>query len=457
MRLEKLTITSNGDAAKSFANVLASVFGAVALLLSCTIPALAETTLSFASVCDRALEHSYDLALSAIDTRLARNKVHEAMVPFLPTLNGCFNTEYVGSLEKQNTLQNQQAVVVGNSILPGNTRFQQAATLNTNYTVADFGVRWNQLKAAKQHARSTELQQNVHARDLRLEVLDAYTQALLTFKQVKSKERQIQLASKLYEVNTRLWHAGKISRIELGEQAIGLKNAETELSELRQTLGENLNKLTSYTQEPYYVPSVILTDIDCEPAPSSQPFIPSNTPDFKAYELLIKEKSSELRSLRAQRYPQVVAFTNFVMYGSNGNDLVASVGALRPRAMYFGIGLQMPIFDGFKTRVAVEGKKLEMARLATERDKRLWELHSDYQKSATAASLYSVELSTRAELVSNSQEQLGMVIRMTESQVMERSKALAEQIDLVKRQLEEDTTRTKRLAAVKRLRIYSEI
>jgi outer membrane protein TolC len=119
--------------------------------------------------------------------------------------------------------------------------------------------------------------------------------------------------------------------------------------------------------------------------------------------------------------------------------------------------MQLPIFDGGKTRVAMDEKKLEIARLLTERDKRLWDLRSDFEKSATAANLYSVELNTKAELVSSSKNQLTMVMRLTESQVMEKTKAITEQIDLAKRQFAEDITRTKSLAAAKRLRIYSEI
>jgi outer membrane protein TolC len=423
----------------------------------CSLPAQAQAV-SFGSVSQKAIERSYDLALSNIDTALSKNKVREAKIPYYPTLASTFNTQYVYGFDSQNTPAGQQAVVIGNSMIPGaNTRFQSAISLNANYTVADFGIRANQLKAARQHAASSQLQESIHARDLRLDVLDAYTQALLTYKQIRSKERQNKLQSQLYELNTRLWNAGKISRIELGEQAIVLKNTEDELHELRQTLGDNLNKLSSYTQEPYYVASVKMEDFDSEQDLPLQPFMPAATPDFKAYQLLIKEKISELRSIKAQRYPQLVAFSNFVLYGSDKGNWMTSLGGFRARAAYFGIGLQLPIFDAGKTKIAVDGKKLEIARLTAERDKRLWELRSDYQKSATAANLYRVELDTKAELVSNSKEQLGMVIRLTANQVAERSKALAEQIELAKHQLAEETTRTRSVAAAKRLRIYSEI
>ncbi|MBX9720983.1 MAG: TolC family protein [Candidatus Obscuribacterales bacterium] len=419
------------------------------------MPANAEIV-SLGSACDKALQRSYDLVLGAIDTGISKNKIREAKVSFYPTLNGSVNTEYVGGFGNQNTLQNQSAVVVGNTILPGNTRFQNAISLNANYTIADFGVRSNQLRAAKQHAHSSEIQQKIQVRDLRLDVLDAYTQALLTYKEMKSKEHQLRLQAEQFELKTRLWHSGKISRIELGEQAIIKGNTETELQAIRQSLGEKLNKLSSYTQEPYHVSSVQMDDLDPDPSVKFEAVLPANLPDFKAYDLLIKEKQSEMQAIRAQRMPQLVAFGNFVLYGANKGNWINSMGGIAPRAVYMGIGMQLPVFDGFKSRVAVDGKKLEIARLIAERNKKLWSLRSDYEKSATAARLYGVELTTRAELVTSSKDQLTMVIRLTESQVAERTKALTEQIDLAKRQLDEDTTRVKSISAALRLKIYSE-
>jgi len=431
-------------------------FTIVLSLTGCVTQASAET-ISFGTASAKAIQKSYDLILGAIDSGIAKNKVREAKVAYKPTLNTSVNTEYVAGIGPQGSTQNQQAVVVGNTILPGNTRFQNAISLNGNYTINDFGNRANTLKAAKFHALSSDIQLKIAARDLKLDVLDAYIQALLTYKQAKSLEQQLALQSQLYEMKTKLWHAGKISRIDLGEQAIALKNTETELQAMRQTLGDNLNKLSSFTQEPYYVPSVIMEDLDCEPAVKFERFVPAATPDFQAYGLLIKEKQAEMRAINAQRYPQLVAFTNFVLYGSNKNEYFTGWSNIRARAGYFGIGMQLPVYDGGKTKVALDGKKLEIARLVAERDKKLWGLRSDYQKAATAANLYGVELDTKAELVSTSKDQLGMVVRLTASQVMEKTKAISEQIELAKHQLNEDSTRMKHLAAAKRLMIYSEI
>ncbi len=200
-----------------------------------------------------------------------------------------------------------------------------------------------------------------------------------------------------------------------------------------------------------------MEDLDSDQVLRIEPFVAANVPDFKAYGLLIKEKQSELRAIHAQRYPQLTAFSNFVLYGANKSDFFNSWSNVRARAGYFGIGMQLPIFDAGKASVAMNEKILQIKHLEVERDKKLWELRSDYQKSATAANLYKVELSTKAELVSSSKEQLTMVVRLTESQVAEKTKAIVEQVDLVKRQLDEDATRTKSLAAAKRLRIYSEI
>jgi len=420
------------------------------------LPSFSQS-ISFAQVQQQALHKSYDLASARIENKMSRNKIREAAVPYFPVLTGSVNSEYIGGLGNQNTLQSQQAVVVGNTILPGNTRFQNAISLNANYTALDFGARSNTMKAARHHAISSNLQEKIRERDLRLDVLGAFTQALLTYKELVSKQNEEKLQAQLYEIKSRYWDAGKISRIELGEQAIILKNCEKELAELKQRLSDDLNRLSSFTHDTYNVATARLDDLEETPIKGAFHVMSLNTlPDFKAFDHLIKEKQAEVKALKAQRFPQLVTYGSFVLYGSNQNNWISSIGNLSARQITAGIGLQLPIFDGFKNRVAVEGKKLEIEQLQVQRDKRLWEVRKDFEKSANAVSLYGVELNTKAELVSNSKDQLTMTIRLTESQVQEKAKAITEQIDLIGRQLDEEKTRVQKLAASLKLKIYAE-
>lgn len=422
------------------------------------IPMVSAEPLTYESLSTRAQTNSYDLLIGRIDTSASRNKVREARIAYLPTVTANLNTEYVGGFGNANNPQNANPVVVGSVILPGNTRFQNASSLNLSYTALDFGNRSNQLSAAKKHVQGLIYQQKSDIRDLKLSMLDAYLDALLTYKEINSKQEQLKLQTQLYELNMRLWHAGKISRIELGEQAISKSNTERELQELRRRMGELLNKLSSFTHDHYNVDNVELADFEPVNSSLGAPFFPNpSLPDFKAYEMLIQEKQAEIRAIRAQRYPQISVFGSFVLYGSNKSSWFGSLGDLSARQFYGGIATTVPIFDAFKTRVAVDGKKLEIQRLEAQRDKRIWDLRKDYDKAATAASLYKVEMKTSAQLLTHSEEQLSMVIRLTENQVLAKSRAVSEQIDLLSRKLHAEKLNLQRIAAAKRLKIYLEV
>lgn len=423
----------------------------------CVAAPVSAQSISFPQVIQQALSRSYDLKAAAIDTRLSKNSVRAAKVPYHPVFNGSINTEYIGGLQNQNTLQSQQVAVVGNTILPGNTRFQNAVSLNANYLAADFGARANTLRAAKHHSMSSQLIEKASARDLRLQVLNAYTQALLTCKELAHKLKQQRIQSQLYEMKQRYWDAGKISRLELGEQAIALKDGEKAVAELKQQFADNLNALSAFTHETYNVATTTLDDIE-RPAPKAifKAISYSSLPDFRAFEHLIQEKKAELKAIRAQRFPQLVTYGSFVLYGANQNNWISSWADLAARQFTLGIGLQLPIYDGGRNQTSQVEKRLQIERIFLQRDKRLWELRKDIERSANAVSLYGVELTTKAELVDNSKEQLAMTIRLTQSQVQEKAKALSDELDLIARQLDEEKTRIQSNAAAMRLKIYAE-
>lgn len=433
-----------------------TLFALTALTLSAASPAACQS-ISFNRVSDLAIKQSHDLVLSRVETSLSKNKIREAKIPYYPTIVGNLNTEYVAGLGQQQSLQNATPVVVGSTILPGNTRFQNAISVNGNYTVADFGARKFQLHAAKQHATSTILQEQIAKRDLRLEVLNAYVQALLTFKELQAKKQQVDLYARLYTFENRKYVAGKISRVELGESAIARSDAEKDFQDTRLRFGEELNRLSSLTHEQYNVETVELDDIEVDERPAGAVLFPhAQLADFKAFDMLVREKQSEIKAIRAQRLPQISLFSSFVLYGANEKNWVNSWGDLSARQLYMGLGVTLPIFDATKSSVAIEEKKLRIAQLIAQRDKRLWELRKDYERNVTAASLYKVEMKTTAQLLTNSQDQLGMVIRLTENQIADKTEALREQIQFLQKKFEAERIKIQQIAALKRMKIYSE-
>lgn len=426
------------------------VFSAIA------VPAMAQSV-SFESISDRAIKNSYDMALGQIDVGLAKNKIKQAKVPFYPTLSGSINAEYVGALGDQNSAQNQAPVVVGNTILPGNARFQNAIALSSTYTLADFGTRANQLKASKFHAESTIIQQRVNCRELKLSVLDSYTEALLASKELNTRQEQLKLYTQMLENKVRMNKAGRASMVDVGEQAIVRSNAEKDIQDLRLRLGEQLNKLSAFTHESYNIDAIQLTEFDPEGIRLPDQVFPHGAlADVKAYQLLIDEKQAEMKSIRAQAMPQLSLFGTFVLYGANKANWVESVGNINARQIYMGLGVALPIFDGYKNNSLLEEKHLEMTQVMVQRDKKLWQIRKDYERSAAAAALYNVEMHTTAQLIDHSQNQLTMVIRLTDRKMEEKTKALSEQIDLLSKQLDEEKVKIQRLASVMRLRIYQE-
>ena len=296
-----------------------------ALLVACPVNA---QSISFDQICKKAETQSFDLKLSAVDADLAANKVREARVAYLPTINASASTEFVGAFGN-NSPQQQSPVVVGATILPGLQRFQNAMAITANHTINDFGARANQLKAAKLHAKGMEIQKQVGLRDLRLSLLDTYSTALSTFCELQYKKHQSKLQDQLYEIKTRMQQAGRISRIDLGEQAIARATAQKEVQDLQVRLADLLNKLSAFTHDPYNYETVQLEKLETQHFQiTEKSFSYPWLADYKAYEALIKEKHAEKAALLAQRFPQISFFGSFVFYGASTNSYGSSFSNL---------------------------------------------------------------------------------------------------------------------------------
>jgi len=426
-----------------------------ALLLFCFVlsagPVRAET-LSYYGVLSDALSQSYDIRLARADVNLTQNEIRNSLTDYLPTLRGQANMEYMRDLTSGQT----PVAVVGTTTIPNATRFQNAIYLSANYTVIDFGVRGHQLGAAR-HRRSAAIAA-VHQsrRDLKIQVIDTYAEALLNYRALKAKERVLDIERELYDMRKRLYDAGRVSRVEVAEEALALARTFDEIHEAKQGLIAALRALSTYTHKEYLPDNIDVQLFPEERATEPVTFVVENMPEYRLYQSQIEAKKRELQAVRRQRLPQFSIYTNFYMYGFDQNDWVRALGNFKGRTIAFGIGAALPIFDGFKNRVECERKQLEISRLEIERDKTLWKLQDKHARLSTSAKLLNKQLELKDGVLSQVTQKVVMVRRLTDTQIAQRTDYLTQQSRLIEDELERDRTRVQELASCKKLHVLSE-
>ncbi len=414
-------------------------------------PAKAEV-LTFDEVVSRALLASYDVRLTEADVKLNKNDILRKRTDYLPNIVAHMNTEYLRDLTNDQT----QVAVVNNTIIPNTTRNQTSINLATSWNVIDFGARSKAVLAAKEHHIASRFAVDQRRRDIKLAVIDKYTEALIAFKNVGNKARVLDLRRGVYVCKARLFDAGNISKTEVAEAGLASADAQTALIHAQYDYVEKLKELSEYTHDIYNVTATEIADYTDATPQTFEKIVLDRTPDHKFYDREIASKRAELKALDRQRYPQIGLYSNFYMYGFNQYRIFQSFKALRPVTISFGLSVNYPVFDQLKNYSERQRKKIEIDRLIIERDKKLWELEQSHTKTTQLAQMHGVDVENRTQLIAQHNVKAGILGRLADRNLLDRSQELSQKIEMAEQELELLKSKVQLQAHVRKLRTMAE-
>ncbi len=208
-------------------------------LLIFQLPSRAET-LNFNSFLSDTLKNSYKLKTSKIDTQISQKSTKEARADYFPTIGG------YGVTERYNDLSDgkRQITAVGNEIMLNRNYYQDVIGGMINYNLFDFGTRKRNLEIAKTDNKQKEILLLKNTRDLKLDSVDLYSEALNLYKQIQIKNEIINLTKELVDINKRLQKAGEKSEIEVVNSQIAIAENITELTEYNNNLAKRLTEIS---------------------------------------------------------------------------------------------------------------------------------------------------------------------------------------------------------------------
>ena len=198
-----------------------------------TLPIFSQE-LSFNDFLNSALDNSYKIKTSTINTKITKHAIKESRSAYFPTLSGYATTERYNDL----TDGTSQITAVGNEIFLNRNYYQDMAALGVNYNVFDFGARRKQLDISKADDKQKELILLKDTRDLKLETVEVYADALNLYKKENISKETFELQNKLVEINKRLKKAGEASEIDVVESEITSSEVKTELDEIKNALSK---------------------------------------------------------------------------------------------------------------------------------------------------------------------------------------------------------------------------
>ncbi|MEW5819916.1 MAG: TolC family protein [Cyanobacteriota bacterium] len=443
------------------------------ILFSATISVYAET-LSFDNVLDKSIHNSFDLKISDINVDLSKSDLKITRSEYYPRIQLHYNNEYENNLGPRNA----QFASVGSTFISSSTRFQNLIYFDFRYNLLDFGIRRKKMLIAINDIEQKELVYNQTLRDLKIDLIKLYTDALLSYKDIKLYENTLPIYKELFSIKEKLYTAGTSPKLELMEEAINIARTQDRIDSSKAALKTVLKDLSSYTFEEYDVEKIKLenfkkfeqeeheiTDFNINPIFKqsiekkiiSLPQIKNNrTLEKKIYDLEITKKKLELETLKRERFPKFEFYTNYMFYGSDENNPLESFSDVRSRNVSVGISALLPIFDGFKNSASREKIALEIQKLELEKQKELNRINTEYNKLYGEAFSRIAELNNKEDLLFNVKEKLSALKRMTNAKLTEESTVLNQKAELLNQASDLEKSIIKTLSLIKQLEILSE-
>jgi len=262
----------------------------------------------------------------------------------------------------------------------------------------------------------------------------------------------LKLYQELFLARQKLFESGSSNKLIVMDEAVRIARTQDDIETAKTELKQVLNDLTSLTKQDYNIEELEVLNFDAEniiPVNDTKPklrgtleekskftFTPSATIEAKYYDAELQKKKAELDMYKRQRFPSFKLYSNYSFYGQNPDKYVKALDNVEKTSFSLGVTGSYTLFDGFKNKSNREKATLEMSKIQLEKEKKLNELKSEYEKSYTTYLSYTNELSIKQDLLGRIREKLDAVERLSSNGLMPKTELLAIKADLLNQELD---------------------
>lgn len=434
------------------------------LIITLIIPSADAEEIDFNDFVSTALNNSYKLKISQIDTQIAQKGIKEAKAGYLPTLSAYATTERYNDLTKGSS----QITAVGNEILLNRNYYQDMAAVGLSYNVFDFGIRRKQLEIAKADDKQKTMILMKDSKDLKLDAVDIYGEALGLYKQTKINDEKLSLQKELVNINKRLRAAGETDEVKVVDSEISAYETKTELDEVKNNLAKKLTEVSYYTNKDYDLNNIFLSDFpdNVSSVPSDAnglvklsvemtAFIPENSIEAQVYDLEILKKQKEFEIQKKANFPKIRFDTRYNFYGSDTNNFFEGISDIGQRSVTIRLSTSFTLFDGFKNINTSSKKKLEVEKAKIEKQRQLAELKKKYEQIQLDFKNAIIQTENNAATLALVNKNLDMLRRLNASGVTTKADCIRKQIELLDKKLKLEQNQIKNFTAQYKMYVMS--
>ena len=319
--------------------------------------AYSQQTITLKQAIEFALQNKADALKARLDITNADAKILEAKAGALPTLKGSTNITY-NPIIQEIALGGQTFKMGQPWVAIAGVQLQQAL-FNQQVFIG--------LKAAKSTKEFYQLNANLTEEQIIERVSNAYFQVFTAQEQKNTLESSYSSTEKVRNVIKSLYDNGLSKKIDLDRTNVNLTNIETNIKQSNNGITQAENALKFYMGMPIETKiQLVQEDMAVTPHLLDETV---NTDERTEVKVLLKNKELleyQKKATVANYYPTVNLTANYNWQGmgekfplTNGS----SKGVMWSDYSAIGLGINIPIFNGFATKAKVQQNQIDIDKL----------------------------------------------------------------------------------------------
>ena len=334
----------------------------ITLLVATALGLQAQKVWTLDECINYALEHNLDLQKSQLARQQAEYQYKMSQNACLPTLNANAG-EYLGFGQSPS----YTGIYVSDN--------SSSASFGANLSLPLFqGLNlYNTAKADALNLQATEMDRKAAQLNLKLNVIGFYMQVLYGKEQVEIARRQVELSNEQLEKTQQLFENGRIAEADVYESQAQLATDQANLTQAETDLALSLLTLMQALEiedgEDFEVsdPEAFFAgesqELDTPQNTITQALL--NQPSMEAARLRLQKSHYDLKATKSAWYPSLDFYAGYSnglyhYFSDNYPNTPANEQLKRNSRAQLGVSLNIPIFNGMKTKYRVKMTELSI-------------------------------------------------------------------------------------------------
>jgi outer membrane protein TolC len=374
--------------------------------------------LSFPQICNKAIDHSALLNASRSQLKAARASYFGSFPDFIPDIGIRVAAEYT----KNRAPHNEGLQAFGSDLFKDADGYSSSLYVTSSYVITSLPVACSNTRILQAETKIKALDTTLARRELALDILGSYADALIKSKQYEQLHQIFQYSQQLEQLYTRLTNTGKLSKPELIAQTIETAKVNARLETAQWAYQRALAKLSEKTGESYVYNACSLQDFDV--TLESIDTTSCSAAEVQRLDAQIEQKISAHHRAYWQLLPQLELNARYALLKEDSAQLISTLRHLTPQNWRIGASLSWSLNSLARSSAESVRAKAALDEVVATRQQFLLDCNGRLQQLALTMKAAGADRDNNERIQAQCQSSDSLAQRLRSAQIIGEAEAL---------------------------------